>query len=548
MSTIAKTKKLAWIVLATIIISFSACSDYFQNPLEDKETGEDINLVIVDFNFFHTRMTYKLVDAKSGEIIKANATVRFSGRNANDIVTYTGEKNEKYETSEGQLELTIDPNINISASSPFEFSVNVAIDGFNSLSKGISLNSEGVKTIELSLSKKSDEQDDDLTGDVDFGSGDTVFHFSLPPAGLKSGSIETVYNIDHSFTIDDLMKFRDKSGAPLFNSKVEAYKAYSTDPENFIKVSVSKYTNYKPGIDLVSFGGSKRNALFHKLETGELTKMLVASKEVASLNGGEITSVCGKTDDFLPLVLGFARFENNHWNMLGASITNTSLNFSYTLATVSAEELCKTGSKITFKSNVISSFSIEADVYGKDDKLVTSIAFKGNFPQTFTVENVPSKAVKLVFRNNNPSFDKIAPLEIADFCSGNYEVNVTPATGYQQYQIVLKALCRDNKEIAIAPTYGAQVKLKNGQTWQEINMNGGIVDYLGKPNEDYELRLLWKNEWETSSYSTKFDASGNYLGAAKQDAKIKSKKLPDGRMQISVEKTFEQNICNDLGW
>ncbi len=176
------------------------------------------------------------------------------------------------------------------------------------------------------------------------------------------------------------------------------------------------------------------------------------------------------------------------------------------------------------------------------------MVLKEIFPQTFVVENVPSKAVKLIFRNNNPSFNQIAPLEISDFCSGNYEINVTPTSGYQQYQIILKALCRDNKEIAIAPTYSAQIKLKNSQTWQEINMKGGIVDYLGLPNEDYELRLLWKSEWEYSSYSTKFDISGNYLGEPKKDAKVKSKKLIDGRMQISVEKTFEQNICEDLGW
>ncbi len=362
MNTISKLKRLTLISFAILLISLSGCSDYFSNPLENKETGEDINLVILDFNFFHTRMTYKLVDAKTGEIIKANATVKFSGKNGNDIVSFTGNKNEKYETSEGQLELTTDPNINISAGSSFDFSVNVEIEGYNSLSKGISLNSEGVKTFELSLSKKTDEEDTDLSGDVDFGDGDTVFHFMAPVAGLKAADNETPYNIDHSFTIDDLMKFRDKSGLPLFSSKTEAIQAYSNDPVNFIRVSVSKYTSYPASVDVVNFGGNIRNALFHKLETGSITKMLVASKEVANLNGGKITSKCSKTEDFLPLVLGFVQFENNHWNLLGTTLTSTTLNFSYTLATVSAEELCKTGSSITFKANVISSFSIDADV------------------------------------------------------------------------------------------------------------------------------------------------------------------------------------------
>ncbi|MBK6283753.1 MAG: hypothetical protein IPF54_14850 [Draconibacterium sp.] len=233
MNTISKLKRLALVSFVIILLSMSGCSDYFSNPLENKETGEDINLVILDFNFFHTRMTYKLVDAKTSEIIKVNATVQFSGKNGNDIVSYTGEKNEKYETSEGQLELTIDPNINISAGSAFEFSVNVDIEGYNSLSKGFILNSEGIKTFELSLSKKTDEEDSDLNGDVDFGDGDTVFHFMAPAVGLKSLRVETPYKIDHSFTLDDLMKFRDKTGAPLFSSKTEAFKAYSNDPEKF---------------------------------------------------------------------------------------------------------------------------------------------------------------------------------------------------------------------------------------------------------------------------------------------------------------------------
>jgi hypothetical protein len=547
MKTQKKINKLILIAIA-FLVSFASGCNYLDDPTEDKETGEKINLLVLDFNFFHTRMTYKLVDAKTGDLIKANATVTFSGKNANDIVSYTGTKHEEYNTTEGQLELTTDPNITINSGSSFDFSVNVMAEGYNSLSKGISVNSEGIKTFELNLSKKSDEENTDLTGGVDFGNGDTVFHFMAPAIGLKSVSVATPYEIDHSFTLDDLMKFRDNSGAPLFSSKTEAFQTYLKDTANFIKVSTSKFTSYPAGVDVVNFGSGSRNALFHKLETGTLTKMQVASKEVANLNGGKITSKCSIAEDFLPLILGFVQFENNHWNILGTTLTSTSLNFNYTLATFSEEELCKTGSSITFKADVISSFSIDADVYDINDKLITSIGFKGNFPQTFVVENVPSMAVKLVFRNNNPSFNQIAPLEIANFCSGNYEVKIAPASGYEQYQIILKALCKDNKEFAIAPTYGAEVKLKSEQIWQQINMKGGIVDYLGKPNEDYELRLLWKNEWETSSYSTKFDANGNYLGDPKKDAKIKSKRLSDGRMQISVEKTFEQNICDDLGW
>jgi hypothetical protein len=79
-------------------------------------------------------------------------------------------------------------------------------------------------------------------------------------------------------------------------------------------------------------------------------------------------------------------------------------------------------------------------------------------------------------------------------------------------------------------------------------MKGGVIDLAGLPDKEYEIRLLWKNDWEYSTYFTKFDANGNYLGKPEKDAAIVSKKLPDGRIQISVEKIFDQNICDDLGW
>ena len=542
--------KINSIKLVVWVFAFlvAGCSEYFENPLEDKETGENINLLIVDFNFFSTRMTYKLVDAKSGEIIRTDAKIKFTGNNANDIVSYAGEKNQIYQTAEGQLELTIDPNVKISSNSPFDFTVKVEINGYNTLSKGIIINSAGIKTFELLLSKKTDEEVTELTGKVDLGGGDTTFHFMAPAKGLKSLNTETPYTINHSFSIDDLMLFRDSNGAPLFVSKAAAYQAYLSDPDNFIKVTMTSFSNYEREIDVVNFNGDIRSALFHKLETGTLTNLMIDSKVVANLNGGKIVTVCGNKADFLPLILGFVKFEDNHWNQLGETLNNETLNFSYTLATISDEVLCPTGSTIIFNSSVISSFSIDADVFDANNNFMTSMTFKGSFPDTFQVENVPAKAVKFVFRNNNPSFNEITPLEIPNFCSGIYNVNVSPAPGYLEYQVVLKAMCRNNPEVAIAPTYSAEVKLKNSEIWQGIIMTGGVIDVLGKANEDYEIRLLWDNEWQYSSFSTSFDANGNYLGATGIDTKVQSKKLDDGRIRISIEQIFDQNICEDMGW
>ncbi len=532
-----------------IAVLFPACEDYFVNPLKDKDTGEDINLLIVDFNFFKTRMSFNFTDAKSGELIKAEAVIKFTGKNANDIVTYSGGKNREYLTTVGQLELTTDPNISVSASTPFEFSVNVEIKGYNTLNRTIIFQSEGIKTIKLELSKVADQNKTELTGEIDSQS-DTIFHFIAPVKGVKSAAVsETPYKIGYTITMSNLLKITDSSNKLIFNNKEEVLNAHKNDPLNFIKVTISSFTGYQPGIEVVTIDGKTRNALFHKLETGNLTSLIIAGKNVGSLNGGIITSDCTNPGDFLPKTLTFVNFENSSWKMVGTNIAHKTLNFSYTLATVSKEELCLKGSSITFKSKAISSFAIVADVFDMENKLITSMSFKGKFPETFVVENVPSKAVKLVFRDNTPSFKPIQPLQISNFCSGNYEVLVEPSVGYTQYQVVLKVLCRDNKEVAIAPTYNAGIKIKNsGNPWQGINMKGGVVDVLGKPNEDYELRLLWNSEWEYSAFSTKFDTNGNYMGIPEKDAKTISKRLPDGRIRISVEKIFDQNICRDMGW
>jgi len=543
------TAKINLIRFASIlfIVLFTACGDYFVNPLKDKETGEDFNLLVVDFNFFKTRMTYNIKDAKTGEIITADALVKFTGKNGNDIVNYSGVKNPQYQTALGQLELTVDPNVPISPSTPFEVTVNVEINGYNSLNKTLTLQSDGIKTIELLLAKTSDETNSNHTGDIKFGT-DTIFHFSTSP--LKSQKTSDIpFKIDYEITLYNLLKFKDEMGNLLFKNDIDAMTAYNSDPENFIKVSFSKYNDYQPGVEMVNLNGTTKNALFHKLETGNLTSLLIAGKKVGSLNGGLISAQSSNASDFLPKIMGFAGFENNAWKMFGTNNQHSNLNFGYTLATVSTEELCNTGCSILFKSNVISSFAITGDVYDADNKLITTMYFKGSFPQTFVLENVPSKAAKMVFRNNNPSFKAMPDLQISNLCSGSYMVSVEAETGYSQFQIVLKAFCRDNKTIAIAPTYSAEIKLSGSTNpWQLINMKGGVVDVLGKPDADYDLRLLWQNEWEYSSYSTKFDANGNYLGEPKKDAKVTSRKLPDDRMQISVEKIFNQNVCNDLGW
>ena len=519
-----------------------SCGEMLDDPTIDKDTGEDINLLIVDFNFFTTRMNFKLVDADDNSQITKSAKVWFTGENANDIVNFAGEKNSEYVTPQGELELTIDPNVDISSTTPFNYGVHVEVDGYQAFSQGIEIQTVGKKTYELQLSKTTG--DDTLSGEEDDDSFIFTYLFQ------KSGHIdEAPYKVQFSITKADMIHFIDENQNELYSSVEELNSAYanSADKENFLQLTISnKKTDYNAGIDVVTVDGVKKSVLFKKLESGSFGSLVVDGKRVTSFNNRGITAISSYLNTPEPDLFGFTDFETDSWNFTGTSRWFTTLDFSYIVAQASLE-MCTTGAAIKFASNIQSSFSIDADFYAADGSLIKSTNFKGKFPETFTLENVPSGAATIKFRNNNTAFAPISDLSVTDLCNGTYEVDVEKADGFEEYQIVLKAICPDNPTIAVAPTYSGQVRIKDSaDSWQGIDMEGGIVDVLAKPDEVYQLRLLWEDEWETSDFSTEFDGSGNYIN--KTNSEIETEQLEDGRIRFIIEHEFEQNICDDIGW
>lgn len=543
-------------ILALIIILLGGCKDYFENPLKDKETGEDINLLILDFNFFNSRMTFKLFDAEDSSLITLPADIRFSGKNGDDIVTFSGEKKPVHSTTQSQIELTIDPNVIIVTNSPFEFAINVETEGYNTYQKGFQFSTEGKKTYELYLVKPAND-DTDLDGEVNINDGDTSIVFILPPGNeLKSAMEIKPYEVHHKLSKSDFLSLLNTAGEPIVESmqKLDSIIAEG----DFATMSVNITDSYAPGVNNVYYSGDFTPLLFHQLESGTLTSFIFAGEEVADLNGVVIKTYCEYMEDPKPDLFGFADFIENNTNsgwVFNEPIIDTllfeTLELSYNVAQASTETLCETGSSITFSCSLTSSFSIDADVYDEDNNWINSINFKGNFPETFTIENAPARGVRLEFRDNNPSFITPNDLIIPNLCEESYNVAIEPVADYESFQIVLKAICPSNTSIAVAPTYSAEIKIKNTDNpWQGVDMIGGKVDLLGIADTEYELQLLWEDEYESSSYSTSYDKDdGSYTGADYPKTVIESEYIDnDTRIRFNVEKEFNQNVCNDLGW
>ena len=536
-------KTYNFFLTSLLILLLSGCGEMLDNPLKDKETGKDINLLIVDFNFFTTRMNFRFLDAENNMVITDEAKIWFTGENANDIVDFTGSKNSIYSTSEGEIELTVDPNIAINESNPLDYAVHVEVEGYETFSKGIQINAEGKKTFELPLIPQSSGEETTMTGTEEDGS----FVFSFAPYTKSGSAAEKTYEIKYKISPEDLIKFVDYYDHPMFSSVEEAMAAYQADPANFLKMTVEKKTDFPVIIDRVYTNGEGKMVLFHKLESGVFKELLVTGRRVADLRGGSIEQLAKNLANPEPDIFGFVEFSNAGWTVLGTSLSHQSLRFSYTLASASLDPLCPSGASIRFASNASSSFSIDADIYDLAGNLIETTNFKGAFPESFTLENMPNVAAKIVFRNNNTGFKEIAPLEVSSLCSGSYEVDVDPAEGFVGYQVVLKAFCTDNPSVALAPTYSGQIRIKNSNDpWQGIDMQGGVTDVLAKENETYQIRFLWKDNWETSEFTTKFDANGHYLNES--NSNVSAELMNDGRIKMIIEHTFEQDVCDDLGW
>jgi hypothetical protein len=414
--------------------------------------------------------------------------------------------------------------------------------------KGVQLMNEGKKTIEVHMSKLSDQEITDHNGEINTENGDTTFVFIAPFSnGLKS-ALATTHEINYSISLTTVKNLVDESGKKIFPTEADFQNALNASPTNFISLTTNSYSSYSPWIDVLNIDGSPKSVIFHILESGNIG-LTVNGIAAGGLNGGTISSTASYSGTIAPDYFGFTEFVDGSYRITGTDTVYTSLDFEYKLVEASSEVLCPSGTELIITSNVTSSFSVTADIYDRQNppELITTINFTGNFPDTFLIENTPAIPVTLIFRDVNPSFIALPNLEIDNFCAGTATITIEPKTGYEEYQIVLKAFCPDNPTFAIAPTYSGEFRIAGSSApWQGVDMAGGVVDLMGIPNQEYEYRLLWESDWEYTNIWTKFNADGSYFYDS--DSRITSEPIDDDRIRINVEHDFKQSVCDDLGW
>jgi len=545
-STLASLKNC---ILTGMLVFLVSCEGLFQNPLNDKETGEKINLLIVDFNFFRTHLTFRIFDATKRTMIESPVAVTFTGNNGNDIVTFTGNKKPSFSVTKGQIELTVDPAVKITEQNPFDFAVKAEAEGFLPMFKRINLLSEGKKSIDIYMVRETDLGETDISGKIDFSQGDTtiVFGISQGMPFKSANTLDKPFTVTYSMSLADFLKLKDPAGNLLFGSSTEFLNAYNQNPGGFLSIRTTATNDYPSWIDYLFAAGELKNVVLHILESGKVESITVNGTPVTDLNGGILKASAIYSTTPVPDFFGYSVFENDRWNLTGTQISMGILPHPYTIVEAFDETFCSLGATIRFESSFPSSFSVTADIYDMNGRFLFTQKFTGKFPQSFVLENTPPIPVRFVFRNDNPAFISVPELSVGNLCSGEYVVNVVPSTGYKGYQCVLKAFCPDNPAVAVAPTYNGEYRLKNtNDPWQGAGMSGGVVDLLGLPDREYEYRIIWENEWEVMSFFTSFNADGSY--AYPSSSRITSEKMSDGRIRVNISHTYKQSVCDTMNW
>ncbi len=143
--------RLAVVSSLIVCMSLAGC-DYFRNPLDDKETGETVKLLVVDFNFIKTKIAFHLKDMDSNEYIdNEEIELFFLGEDAGNVITFTGTKPDHFTTEAGFLEIGIDPNVVGSAANPINLSVVAVSEHHISAPIALSYTTEGIKDVLIKM-------------------------------------------------------------------------------------------------------------------------------------------------------------------------------------------------------------------------------------------------------------------------------------------------------------------------------------------------------------------------------------------------------------
>lgn len=489
-------------VLAITAMAFTSnsCSDLFNDPLKDKETGEDINLLLVDLNFFDTKVTLKFEDIETGELLTGTEiTAGLKGDMADSFVNIFGEKSVAFTTSSGIMEFYLDPSVT-PENSPMELeAIALAQPLWISAPTSFEITSSGERIIVVRM--------------IDWANSTNV----------KSAKLNNANNVDINVTISpwedtreyDISKYQNKDG------EYNLVKEYFTDAESqpsidpmmclvFFQcestpsnpITFNCKTNSISGIDekLVSFWGFK--------ETN--------SKNTTVNSGTTLTTAyklndLSKCDNGLTIKISCPD--------LDAGDNTSSADFKY---------------KIEFSDGTSQSGEIGgtfSDLSTKGAK-IEPIYYPANSKITLTLEGNPQ------YTFDTPSQTNLDPCGVATFVAKK-------KTGFTTFKFSTSYRCLSSS-VALKYTGKGYIKNKTKNTGEEFfDLVAGQFTLNLIKGDQYQLTVII----DSKAYSMNLDTN-NILGSTVSDSNISSFSISqdtEGENSYIVEfKLNNDDLCSKL--
>lgn len=474
-------------LLFAILFTTNSCSDIFDNPMKDKETGDDLTLLIIDPNVFDTKITVHLVDTVGNDMDGIEVFVAFAGEKASNIVSANGDKLEYFSTTDGALEVGIDPNIDISAANPFAFTVLVALKdrSWYAFPKDVELIQKGnvdiiVEMIPFNMVEMNASNQFKSAKLSPLAPGNEPFNIKFADQLISSSNGWAISNY----------------GSAYYSGKTQYYSYfYPTVTKN------GKLTSTDLSIDpkLIDSYGT-----------------IVSYSGIGLWRGANFQNeqAVNYTVYTGPFSFG-SLFNDNYYS----GVTRKNITKCEGGINIQVEE--KYGQTGTAKFNYTLSIK-KRSYFAIDDYYRTEKVLEGKIgssPMPYTVntgtfyypnnlsddyissfyDRYDENKLTLTLTGDGQYDLEPSQFEISNFCGQTYTVKAVPKSGLKPYKIIASFSCINNP-VGVAPTISGKYR-EQGTTepWTYFNFSGGSAILQLKPGKSYSI------EGNLSGQTGKFD-------------------------------------------
>lgn len=441
-------------LILTLMLIGNSCSDLFQNPMKDKKTGNSVTALLIDLNFFEVKFKIHVIDAETEEYVEGtDLNIFISGNSASNVIDFNGEKKSSYTTSSGYLELTYDPNVEVSASNPIKLEVQATSDTYFSF------------PTEVNISEKGNED---------------IFVYVFKVTNDKSVSIVT-----DPFT----MEYNPSSGLTKLSLSENALQLISSNYPLYNVWAI--YSNSSVGdLNAINFNGDPN--LFSEWGFHYYYMMNTSEKS----NGDALKSQnFSKASYIIPALLkrnGISKCDDgirvNYSNSAGIGGTS-SIKYTLTLSDNTFKKGMHSGS-LPFAKTINHFYYPTASPSGVLE-LIGDMQYELN-PNRFNLENVCNSSVLNV---------TLTPITGLTHCKFTYVLTCENGN-------TIGAAITYNLQIR---EHGSEA------SWSWVETQGGYCELWLKKNTQYDIRFNWDGEWNEFTLTTDYNNLESFLASQSGD-------------------------------